>query len=136
MEQAAASFAESIGHLGEGYLFTIGIIVILAFVAVKAMPMIADGQAKRIEIEAKREERKAEEVKTRAQRDRERSEMEGRWLTQYEHATRVQEQTNMVIEGVREQMMMLNQALDDSKSRSHEMAEQVQEIHQEVVMTN
>lgn len=133
MDQAAATFAETMGHLGEGYLFVIGILIILAFVVIKAMPMVSEWQTKRIDIESKREERKSEEVKARAQRDQERSIMEGRWLEQYEHATKVQEQTNIVVEGVREQMLILNQTLDDSKSRSHQMSTKVDEIHHEVV---
>lgn len=140
VEQAAVSFVEALGNLGEGFLFAIWILVIVSGVAIKAMPMIDGWQNRRIDIEEKREKRKADESEARAQRDRERSEMEGRWLSQYEHATDVQEQSNVVIEGMREQTMLLNQTLNDSKSRSKQMAQTVQdasqliqEIHQEVV---
>lgn len=142
MENAAVAFIEAMGNLGAGYLFAIGIICVLAYVVIKAMPMINDWQLKRIEIEQQREERKAREELSREQRDRERSELEGRWLTQYAHATSVQEQTNSIIqqtnavvEGVSKQMDALSSALEDSKNRSHEMSLQVAEIHESVVRT-
>ncbi len=100
----------------------------------KALPLYAGHQDKRLGIEQQREQRKAAEEASREQRDRERSEMEGRWLTQYEHATHVQEQTNAVMEGVRAQMNTLNVTLQDSKSRSADMAREVREIHE--VVTN
>lgn len=139
LEQAAVTFVEALGRLGEGFLFAIGILVILAGVAIKAMPMVDGWQNRRIDIEEQREKRKSDEAEARAQRDRERSEMEGRWLAQYEHATHVQEQSNVVVEGMREQTMLLNQTLTDSKNRSQQMSQtvetvsqQVQEIHQEI----
>ena len=85
------------------------------------------------EIAKMREERKAKEEERLAQRDIERSQMEGRWLAQYERATAVQEQTNMVIEGMREQTHVLNTTLNDSKDRSRGMADKVDEIHEVVV---
>lgn len=132
MENTAIAFINAMGDLGAGYLFAIGIVCIIAFVAIKSLPMVDNWQQQRIGIEIKREERKCQEELSREQRDRERSEMEGRWLNQYESATRVQEQTNIVMEGVREQMHVLNATLDDSKRRSGEMAHKVDEIHSKV----
>lgn len=140
----STAFIEAMSNLGEGLLFTLGVLMILAFVAVKAIPIYQTrSEAKsaiersRMENEAEiarmREERKAREEEQRAQRDIERSEMEGRWLAQYEHATKVQEQSNTVVEGLREQTTILITTLTDSKERSHDMAIKVDEIHKEVV---
>lgn len=143
MENSTA-FLDAMSNLGEGLLFTLGVIAILAFVAVKAIPIYQTFvenksaiERERMENEAEiakmREERKAKEEERLAQRDIERSQMEGRWLAQYERATAVQEQTNMVIEGMREQTHVLNTTLNDSKDRSRGMADKVDEIHEVVV---
>ena len=143
MENGAA-FLDAMSNLGEGLLFTLGVIAILAFVAIKAIPIYQtflenksaidrERMENEAEIAKMREERKAKEEERLAQRDLERSQMEGRWLAQYEHATAVQEQTNAVIAGMSEQTHVLNTTLTDSKERSQKMAEKVDEIHEATV---
>lgn len=127
------ALGESLAHAGPEYVTALGLVAIAAWVVSKALPLYAGHQDKRLGLEQQREVRKAAEERSREQRDRERSEMEGRWLTQYEHATQVQEQTNAVMEGVRAQMDMLNNTLQDSKQRSSEMAREVKEIHNAVI---
>lgn len=126
------------------WLPAMGIMIVLVYGSIKIVPAVVraidqrdarherETQA-RIKIESQREERKSKEEQSRQQRDRERSENEGRWLSQYEHATTVQEQTNVVIEGVREQMRILNLSLNESKERSQDTAKKVDEIHRKVI---
>ncbi len=134
MDEFLDAIAQSLAHAGPEYVTALGLVAIGAWVVARALPLYAGHQDKRLGIEQQREDRKAAEEASREQRDRERSEMEGRWLTQYEHATHVQEQTNAVMEGVRAQMDTLNATLQDSKQRSSEMAREVREIHD--VVTN
>ena len=134
MDEFLDAIAQSLAHAGPEYVTALGLVAIGAWVVAKALPLYASHQDKRLGIEQQREQRKAAEEASREQRDRERSEMEGRWLTQYEYATHVQEQTNAVMEGVRAQMNTLNVTLQDSKSRSADMAREVREIHE--VVTN
>lgn len=134
MDEFLDAIAQSLAHAGPEYVTALGLVAIGAWVVARALPLYAGYQDKRLGIEQQREDRKAAEEASREQRDRERSEMEGRWLTQYEHATHVQEQTNAVMEGVRAQMDTLNATLQDSKQRSSEMAREVREIHD--VVTN
>ena len=134
MDEFLDAIAQSLAHAGPEYVTALGLVAIGAWVVARALPLYAGHQDKRLGIEQQREDRKAAEEASREQRDRERSEMEGRWLTQYEHATHVQEQTNAVMEGVRAQMDTLNATLQDSKQRSSERAREVREIHD--VVTN
>lgn len=142
--ESSTAFLDAMSNLGEGLLFTLGVLAILAYVAIKAIPIFqaraeAKSETERIRMENEaavarmREERKAQEEDRLAQRDVERSQTEGRWIAQNERWLVLQEQTNTVIEGVREQMQLNNALLEESKSRSHEMAIQVAEIHHEVV---
>lgn len=142
--ESSTAFLNAMSSLGEGLLFTLGVLAILAYVAIKAIPIFqaraeAKSETERIRMENEaavarmREERKAQEEDRLAQRDVERSQTEGRWIAQNERWLVLQEQTNTVIEGVREQMQLNNALLEESKSRSHEMAIQVAEIHHEVV---
>lgn len=133
MDEFLDAIAQSLAHAGPEYITALGLVAIGAWVVSKALPLYAGHQDKRLGIEQQREDRKAAEEQSREQRDRERSEMEGRWLTQYEHATHVQEQTNAVMEGVRVQMTTLNTTLQESKRRSSEMAREVREIHETVI---
>lgn len=142
--ESSTAFLDAMSSLGEGLLFTLGVISILAFVAVKAIPIYQSRlenksavERERMEHEAEiakmREERKAKEEDRLAQRDLERSQTEGRWLAQNERWLALQEQTNTVVEGVREQMQINNALLEESKTGSHAMAVQVSEIHHKVV---
>ncbi len=133
MDDFLSAMGQSLAHAGPEYVTALGLVAIGAWVVSKALPLYAGHQDKRLGLEEQRERRKAAEERSREQRDRERSEMEGRWLTQYEHATQVQEQTNAVMEGVRAQMDTLNTTLQDSKKRSSEMAREVKEIHNAVI---
>lgn len=136
MDELLRAFSQSLATEGDAYVLTIGLIAILAWVAAKIVPYVSRYVNKRLEIEEAKEKRSESEVKNREQRDRERSSSEGRWLEQYEQATRVQEQTNTVIASIKEQMEALNntnkilvKTLDSSKERSEEMSKKVDQIY-------
>lgn len=83
-------------------------------------------------IDEAREARKLAEEQSREQRDRERSEMEGRWVEQIER-------NNVLIEGIRalmEAMRASNDALHadfaESRKRSGEMGENISHIRDRV----
>ena len=86
----------------------------------------------RIALEAQREDRKSRESADRLERDRELTKMQGQWLEQYDRANRAQEQSNVVTEGVRAEMQLLNATLADSKEHSREMGIRLHEIATEV----
>lgn len=76
-----------------------------------------------IEIENKREIRKAEESRSREARDIERSRMEGRWIEQMERSINVQAETNRINESIRVEMESLraaNNALTETIQESRE----------------
>ena len=84
------------------------------------------------EIDLKREERKQDEVKERAQRDRERSEMEGRIAAQMERSNSLMEAMKTLMEAVVASNDVLHADLVHSQARSQGMAEKVDHIYDRV----
>lgn len=80
------------------------------------------------EIDLKREERKQDEVKERAQRDRERSEMEGRIAAQMERSNSLMEAMKTLMESVATSNEVLHADLANSQARSQGMAAKVDHI--------
>lgn len=80
------------------------------------------------EIDLKREERKQDEVKERAQRDRERSEMEGRIAAQMERSNSLMEAMKTLMESVVASNDVLHADLVHSQTRSQGMAQKVDHI--------
>ena len=80
------------------------------------------------ELDLKREERKQDEVKERAQRDRERSEMEGRIASQMERSNSLMEAMKTLMESVVTSNEVLHNDLAHSQARSQGMAEKVDHI--------
>lgn len=80
------------------------------------------------ELDLKREERKQDEVKERAQRDRERSEMEGRIAAQMERSNTLIEGMKTLMESVVASNDVLHADLVHSQARSQGMAEKVDHI--------
>lgn len=130
------NYIDKLGGKGPEFLLTIGIILILAYVAVKAIPMIkdlrmrkidhdAEFQMKRLEIEEMREKRKAEEVMREDERDRARTEVIGK---------QNEIQANLVRsnDGMAIQFAALQAALEESKSRSRLVGDQINEIDTKV----
>lgn len=79
-------------------------------------------------LDLKREERKQDEVKERAQRDRERSQMEGRIAAQMERSNSLMEAMKTLMESVVASNDVLHADLVNSQSRSQGMAQKVDHI--------
>lgn len=83
-------------------------------------------------LDLKREERKQAEVDERAQRDRERSQMEGRIAAQMERSNSLMEAMKTLMESVVASNDVLHADLVHSQARSQGMAEQVSHIRDRV----
>lgn len=83
-------------------------------------------------LDLKREERKQAEVDERAQRDRERSQMEGRIAAQMERSNSLMEAMKTLMESVMASNEVLHNDLVHSQARSQGMAEQVSHIRDRV----
>ena len=79
-------------------------------------------------IDLKREERKQAEVDERAQRDRERSQMEGRIAAQMERSNSLMEAMKTLMESVVASNEVLHNDLAHSQARSQGMAQKVDHI--------
>lgn len=79
-------------------------------------------------LDIKREERKQGEVNERAQRDRERSEMEGRIAAQMERSNSLMEAMKTLMESVVASNDVLHSDLVNSQARSQGMAQKVDHI--------
>lgn len=79
-------------------------------------------------IDLKREERKQAEVDERAQRDRERSQMEGRIAAQMERSNSLMEAMKTLMESVVASNEVLHADLVHSQTRSQGMAQKVDHI--------
>lgn len=117
-------------------VFCIGIIVILAYVSVKAIPTIKEIKLRRIEsdkelamqkieFDQQRETRKAEEFREELARDRARTEVIGR-------QNEIQEALTRSIDSQTIQMASLIASLDESKNRSRVMSETVEDTNSKV----
>lgn len=84
------------------------------------------------ELDLKREERKQAEVDERAQRDRERSQMEGRIAAQMERSNSLMEAMKTLMESVVASNDVLHADLVNSQARSQGMAEKVDHIYDRV----
>ena len=84
------------------------------------------------ELDLKREERKQAEVDERTQRDRERSQMEGRIAAQMERSNSLMEAMKTLMESVVASNDVLHSDLVHSQARSQGMAEKVDHIYDRV----
>ena len=84
------------------------------------------------ELDLKREERKQAEVDERAQRDRERSQMEGRIAAQMERSNTLIEGMKTLMESVVASNDVLHADSVRSQARSQDMAEKVDHIYDRV----
>ena len=149
MDELMKALAQSIAHAGPEWA---ALIVVAVLVVTQVVPALKEyktsrldlereRQAAQVELERSREQRKVDDAKRLDQRDQERSRAEGRWLELADHQQKLQEQagrlesafmneqTNLVIDGMRAQMEVNNALLAESKDRSRHMARQVDEMH-------
>lgn len=111
-----------LGVKGPEWLFVGGLLVILAFVAVKALPVVRDLKQGQLDISRQREIRKADEARMRDDRDRENA----------ANASRMVDAMNRQSESSKAMAAALNAVtvrLDASQGRSEHMGRQVDEVH-------
>lgn len=129
------------------FVLVIGILVILAYVAVKALPMLksiclkkidrnTEIEMKKIENERRREERKATEFQKELELNRQRTEVIGKQNEILESLTRAADSQTL-------QMAGLIASIEESKVRSRSMGDtikdtnyKVSEIHTMIVKAN
>lgn len=129
-----------IDKLGPEFLFCIGILVILAYIAIKSIPMLKEIRLEqikakneldkeRLEFDRQREANAAELANKEDERDRERTKV---------IATQNDILTTLVRgnEAMTVQMASLNSSLLDSKDRSRSLGETVQDTNKKVTDTN
>ena len=137
-------FARFIDKMAGELVFVIGILCIIAYVAIKAIPMFKelqiqkynlrhDEEMRRLDIEDRRESRKTEEWQREDERDRARTEVIASQNDILSNIVRSNEAMTL-------QMATLNTSLDDSKYRSRALSEtvndtnhMVSEIHTAIV---
>lgn len=113
---------------GPGWLTSV-LLALIAFYFGKQFLEEFKAQNKRKgEIDLKREERKQAEVDERAQRDRERSQMEGRIAAQMERSNALMEAMKTLMESVVASNEVLHSDLANSQARSQGMAAKVDHI--------
>lgn len=147
MESAAEQAVHEVAAFGPEWLLVFFVIIVVTILLIAFIPLIKSYVEKKMELdqqevdarnarEDERERRKNDELAAREQRDRERSEVEGRWATQYERAIAAQEKSNVVMTAISNQLEVMNTQLMDSKTNSKSMGEtlarmdrKVEEIH-------
>lgn len=141
MDELLTALAQSIAHAGPEWaalilafgLFVLKVLPMLKDRDDKRLAMAAERQAAELELARERELRKAEDARRLDQRDKERSQNEGRWLEQGERSLRLQDETNAAINGMRAAMETNNALLNESRERSRHLAEQMDEVHGAIV---
>lgn len=133
-------FVRFIDKLGPELLFCIGILVILGYITVKAIPMVKEIRLEqikakneldkeRLELDRQREANAAEAAKKEDERDRARTEVIG---TQNDILSNIVRSN----EAMTVQMASLNSSLLDSKDRSRMLGEKVADTNDKVTETN
>lgn len=133
MEKVLDAVAGSLAHAGPEWVIALGALAIAAWIAAKGLPVYKATKLKRIEIEAGREKRKADEARMFDERERERTAIAAQQVD-------AQERSTAAMNAMTAQMAVMGASLDESKYRSREMGEavgtmacQVDEIHDAVV---
>lgn len=133
MEKILDAVAGSLAHAGPEWVIAFGALAIAAWITVKGLPVFKATKLKRIEIEAERERRKAEEARMFDERERDRTTIAAQQVN-------AQERSTAAMNAMTAQMAVMSAGLEESKYRSREMGEtvgamanQVDEIHDVVV---
>lgn len=106
---------------GPGSLFGALLVLVVLYFGKQFLEEFKAQNERKANIDLKREERKQDEVNERAQRDRERSQMEGRIAAQMERS-------NALMESVATSNEVLHADLANSQARSQGMAAKVDHI--------
>ena len=113
---------------GPGWLGGVLLVLVAFYFGRQFLDEYKAQNERKANIDLKREERKQEEVSERAQRDRERSQMEGRIAAQMERSNSLMEAMKTLMESVVASNEVLHSALTHSQVRSQGMAEKVDHI--------
>ena len=117
---------------GPGWLGGAALTLIAFYFARQFLAEYKVQNERKANIDLKREARKQEEVAERAQRDRERSQMEGRIAAQMERSNSLMEAMKTLMESVVASNEVLHSDLAHSQARSQGMAAKVDHIYDRV----
>lgn len=117
---------------GPGSLFGALLVLVVLYFGKQFLEEFKAQNERKANIDMKREERKQDEVSERAQRDRERSQMEGRIAAQMERSNALIEGMKTLMESVVTSNEVLHADLVNSQARSQGMAAQVEHIRDRV----
>lgn len=113
---------------GPGWLGGAALVLIAFYFGRQFLDEYKAQNERKANIDLKREERKQDEVDERAQRDRERSQMEGRIAAQMERSNSLMEAMKTLMESVVASNDVLHADLVHSQTRSQGMAQKVDHI--------
>lgn len=113
---------------GPGWLGGAALVLIVFYFGRQFLNEYKVQNERKANIDLKREERKQAEVDERAQRDRERSQMEGRIAAQMERSNSLMEAMKTLMESVVASNDVLHADLVHSQTRSQGMAQKVDHI--------
>lgn len=119
---------------GPGWLGGAALVLIAFYFGRQFLDEYKVQNERKANIDLKREERKQAEVDERAQRDRERSQMEGRIAAQMERSNSLMEAMKTLMESVVASNDVLHADLVHSQTRSQGMAQKVDHICDRVDM--
>lgn len=126
MDELLKGLSISIAEAGPGYVMVFGMLVVfVSKMWPDIMKFVSERDKRAFELESKREARKVEEGNRRLDFEKKSVELQGRWLEQYEHATKVQEQTNSIISEVQLQLSIQNAALAESGKTSVNIRDEI-----------
>lgn len=117
---------------GPGSLFGALLVLVVLYFGKQFLEEFKAQNERKANIDMKRETRKQDEVNERAQRDRERSQMEGRIAAQMERSNTLIEGMKTLMESVATSNEVLHADLVNSQARSQGMAAQVEHIRDRV----
>lgn len=117
---------------GPGWLGGAALVLIAFYFGRQFLDEYKVQNERKANIDFKREERKQAEVDERAQRDRERSQMEGRIAAQMERSNSLMEAMKTLMESVVASNDVLHADLVHSQTRSQGMAQKVDHIFDRV----
>lgn len=117
---------------GPGWLGGAALVLIAFYFGRQFLAEYKVQNERKANLDLKREGRKQAEVDERAQRDRERSQMEGRIAAQMERSNSLMEAMKTLMESVVASNDVLHNDLVHSQARSQGMAEQVSHIRDRV----
>lgn len=117
---------------GPGWLGGAALVLIAFYFGRQFLAEYKVQNERKANLDLKREERKQAEVDERAQRDCERSQMEGRIAAQMERSNSLMEAMKTLMESVMASNDVLHNDLVHSQARSQGMAEQVSHIRDRV----